>query len=245
MTDFGALSGDALAGYRRDGYLVLGPVLSDEDVEALLAEEARFRPTRGFGAKDNRTLLVSVQHCDRSEVVRRVCTQGLHLRAVTQLLGPDVCLTHNQFLTKMPDATDTRSDIPVHQDNGYGRLEPADDITVWFALTDTTRANGCLQVAPGSHRHGLVDHDTAGVNPALREVAGVGELVPVELAAGEAIAFTGLTIHGSGPNLTAAPRTAFYARYCAPHVQMVSEHGTRPVLEDPHSWMVAGEARTP
>lgn len=32
-----------------------------------------------------------------------------------------------------------------------------------------------------------------------------------------------------------------FVRYCDPHVKMVSEGG-RAVLDDPHSWMVAGEA---
>ena len=68
---------------------------------------------------------------------------------VVQLLGPDVCLTHNQFLTKLPDHDGTHSDIPMHQDNGYGRLEPPDDVTVWVALTDTNLRNGCLYVVPG------------------------------------------------------------------------------------------------
>jgi hypothetical protein len=227
--------------YRTDGYVVLGKVLDDVEVAGLLGEEARFRPKRGFGARDNRTLLVSVQLCDRSAVVRRICTSGAHLAHVVQLVGPNVCLTHNQFLTKLPDDAGTRSDIPLHQDNGYGRLEPPEDITVWFALTDTTVANGCLEVMPGSHELGLAPHGTASVNPALREARGEGSLVAVELAAGEAIAFTGLTLHRSGPNLTDAPRTAFYVRYCAPHVRMMNEGG-RSVLDDPHSWMVAGEA---
>jgi ectoine hydroxylase-related dioxygenase (phytanoyl-CoA dioxygenase family) len=235
------LSAEQVRQYREDGYVVLGKVLTDDDIAELLVEEERLRPDRGYGAETNRTLVVSMQHCHRSAPVRRVCLSGGQVPAVVQLLGPDVCLTHNQFLTKLPDAPDTHSDIPMHQDNGYGRLEPPDDITVWVALTDVTLANGCLRVVPGSHRLGLVDHDTAGVNPALREVAAAGEPVAIELAAGEALAFTGLTLHGSGPNLTDAPRTAFYVRYCSPYVRMMSEGG-RPVLDDGHSWMVAGQA---
>jgi len=32
-----------------------------------------------------------------------------------------------------------------------------------------------------------------------------------------------------------------YARYCEPHARLIDEGG-RAVLDDPHSWMVAGEA---
>ena len=236
------LSDDQVRQYHEEGFTRLGPILSEAEVKELLAEEARFRPKWGYGTKENRTLLVSIQLCHRSEPVRRLCTRGRQLPMVVQLMGPNVCLTHTQFLTKLPDAAGTRSDIPWHQDNGYGRLEPMTDLTVWLALTDVDERNGCVHVVPRSHRAGLLEHGTAGVNPLLRETpAGAAAAVPVPLRAGEAVAFSGLTVHGSGPNLTQSPRTGFYVRYCEPGVRMLSEGG-KPVLEDAHSWMVAGAA---
>jgi len=235
------LDDSALRRYRDEGYVRLGPIVSEAERDALFVEEARFRPRLGYGTRENRTLLVSMQLCHRSEAVRRTCTAGRHVPLVVQLLGPNVCLTHTQFLTKLPDGAETRSDIPWHQDNGYGRLEPMTDVTVWLALTDADERNGGLWIVPGSHRRGLLEHGAAGVNPLLRESAVEGDAVAVPLRAGEAVAFSGLTVHGSGPNRTDRPRTGFYARYCEPGVRMMSENG-RPVLEDPHSWMVAGEA---
>jgi ectoine hydroxylase-related dioxygenase (phytanoyl-CoA dioxygenase family) len=235
------LSDAQVAEYREQGFTRLGRIVGDAEIAELLAEEARFRPHLGYGARENRTLLVSIQLCHRSEPVRRLCTAGRHLAAVTQLLGPNVCLTHTQFLTKLPDRGETRSDIPWHQDNGYGRLEPMTDLTVWLALTDAHELNGGLYLVPGSQRLGLLDHGRAGANPLLRESAVGGEAVPVPLRAGEAVAFGGLTVHGSGPNRSDLPRTGFYVRYCEPHARMLSEGG-KPVLEDAHSWMVAGRA---
>jgi len=92
---------------------------------------------------------------------------------VVQLLGPNVCFTHQQFVTKLPDRGEQRSDIPLHQDDGYGRLEPPLDCTVWVALVDTDERNGCLWIVPRSHELGLLDHDRAGVNPVLREAKSV------------------------------------------------------------------------
>ena len=235
------LSARRVRQYHDEGFTRLGRILSDAAVEELLAEEVRLRPRWGYGKRENRTLLVSIQHCHRSEPVRRMCTAGRHVPLVVQLMGPNVCLTHTQFLTKLPDAGETRSDIPWHQDNGYGRLEPMTDLTVWLALTDTDEENGCVHVVPGSHRAGLLEHGTSGLNPLLREIPAGGEPVAVALRAGEAVAFTGLTVHGSGPNRSARPRTGFYVRYCAPEARMLSEGG-RPVLEDAHSWMVAGSS---
>jgi ectoine hydroxylase-related dioxygenase (phytanoyl-CoA dioxygenase family) len=195
-----------------------------------------------YGGRRNPTLFVNVQLCHRSEPVRRVATAGRHVAMVRQLLGPDVCLTHQQFVTKLPDGADAHSDIPWHQDDGYGRLEPMTDVTVWIALVDTDETNGCLWILPGSHRLGLLPHDTAGVNPLLREVAVREAGVALPLRAGEGVAFGGLTLHGSGPNRSPVPRPGLFLRYCEPGTIMVSE-GNKPVLEDAHSWMVAGEAR--
>lgn len=70
------------------------------------------------------TLFVNIHLCDRSEPIRRACTQGPQIEAVTQLLGLDVCLTHQQFITKLLDEPGIcDSSIPLHQDNGYGTLE--------------------------------------------------------------------------------------------------------------------------
>lgn len=236
------LSEAQVAHYREHGYVPLGRVLDPDEVAVLRAEEERFRLPIAYGGAGNQTLFVNIQLCHRSEPIRRFCTGGAHLAAVQRLLGPDVCLTHQQFVTKMPDGEAQRSDIPLHQDQGYGRIEPATDVTVWVALVDTDERNGGLSFVPGSHRLGLLPHDRAGVNPLLRETRAPAPPVAVPLRAGEAVAFSGLTLHGSGPNHGEAPRPGFYVRYCEPTAVLVDPERERPVLEDPHSWMVAGQA---
>jgi ectoine hydroxylase-related dioxygenase (phytanoyl-CoA dioxygenase family) len=232
------LTDDEVACYHRDGYVPLGRVLDDDDIHDLLVDEARFRPSAGYGST---TLLVTMQLCDTSEPIRRVCTGGRHIPMVAQLLGPNVCLTHTQLLTKLPDRAGTSAAIAFHQDNGYGRLDPMTDVTVWIAVTEAVQFNGGLQIVPGSHKGGLIDHDTDDVNRALRRASAGDGAVVVDLAPGEGVAFSGLTVHGSGPNQSDRPRVGFYARYCEPQVRMISEGGRR-VLDDPHSWMVAGAA---
>jgi ectoine hydroxylase-related dioxygenase (phytanoyl-CoA dioxygenase family) len=229
---------EQIEAYRRDGFLVLGSVLDEDERASLIDAERRLRADRPFGASGG--LIVSEQVEHQSAAVRRFCCEGRHLDAVEALLGPAFALTHNQFIVKLPGGAGGASDIPLHQDNGYGRLEPPDDVTVWVALTDTTMDNGCLHVAPRSHLGGLVEHQTAAGNPSLRE-AGQADTVPLVLAAGEAVAFTGMTLHGSGENRTADERVALFARYCVPHARMMIEGG-KPVLDDGHSWMVRGEA---
>ena len=231
-----------LAQFQDEGWLALGRIADDTVIRDLTLAEARFRLDLGYGARDNQTLRVNIQLCDRSESVRRFCTTGPGVEAMKTLIGPNVCLTHQQFVTKLPDGSEQHSDIPFHQDNGYGRLEPMTDVTIWMPLVDTDEENGALWIVPGSQRAGLVEHGEAAVNPVLREAkAEAATMLP--LAAGEAVAFSGLLLHGSGRNRSAAPRPAIFVRYCEPHAVAVSDgEERRPVLDEPHSWMVAGDA---
>lgn len=235
------MSAEARRHFEDEGWVRLGRILEADEVEGLLAEERRFRLPRAYGGEANPTLFVNIQLCHRSALIRRICTTGRHIALLTGLMGPDLCLTHQQFIVKAPDDERSRSDVPWHQDAGYGRLDPPRDVTVFVPLVDSDEHNGGLWIVPGSHRAGLLDHGASGLNPLLVESDRAGEPVPVALAAGEAVAFQGLTVHGSGPNRSEAERPVFYMRYCHPSVRMTSEGG-RPVLEDPHSWMVAGEA---
>ena len=252
------LSDEELDAYRTDGYVVLGRILDRHQCQALLDAERRHRSEVAF-ALDGREagLRVTEQLCAQSAALRAFCTTGAHLGAVAQVLGPDVAFTHTQFITKLPEAAapdaapadgaaeradrPSASWIPLHQDNGYGELDPPLDVTVWTALTDTDEDNGCLVIVPGSHRAGLVRHASAASNVALLEAASAEAPIPLPLRAGESVLFTGLTLHGSGANRTTEPRVGMHARYCHPTVRMVT-HRDKPVLADRHSWMVLGEA---
>lgn len=241
MTTPRTLSDDELATFERVGYVPLGRIADAAQVEALLSAEARFRPQRAYAAAGSESkLLVRDQLAHHSTAVREMCLHGSHLPVLAQLLGPDVAFTHTQFITKLPDDGEVDSWIPLHQDDGYGLLDPPIDVTVWMALTDTDERNGCLVIVPGSHTNGVVGHAKAAHNPALREADGEGAIA-VPLSAGEAVAFSGLTLHGSGPNRTDRVRVGMHMRYCLPTARMMTEDA-KPVLADAHSWMVLGEA---
>jgi phytanoyl-CoA hydroxylase len=101
-----------------------------------------------------------------------------------------------------------------HQDNNYTRHEPAlGSINIWVALGDMTPANGCLQIVPRSHRADL-DSRASDDGDGHRQVD-VEPLsaVPIRMRAGDAVAFSRWTVHGSGPNTTEQPRVAYALQY--------------------------------
>jgi ectoine hydroxylase-related dioxygenase (phytanoyl-CoA dioxygenase family) len=216
--------------FNTEGYLLHEQLLDDATIGMLEQERRRF-------ADPGAALAVDVQLVHRSQPIREFVTRGPQVPLAVEVLGPNVCFTHQQFVSKAPGAPD-QTDVPWHQDSGYGRLEPPTDLTVWIALTDTDDANGCLWVLPGSHRAGLRAHGRSG---SLLAAPVTEPGIPVPMQRGDALLFTGHLLHRSLPNRTASARHALYLRYCTPDVVMVSA-GNRPVLEDGYSWMVAGEA---
>ena len=102
-----------------------------------------------------------------------------------------------------------------HQDNNYTQHDPAlGSINIWVALVDMTPENGCLQMVPGSHKEGVLDWENAGDGDSHRKVAvDPKTFLPIRMRAGDAVAFTRLTVHGSGPNYTNRARVAYGLQY--------------------------------
>ena len=109
---------------------------------------------------------------------------------------------------------------PPHQDYPYwvDSAEVAADLaTAMVLLDDSTVANGCLRVAPGSHRNGVwstrKDGDEFLANEIDMQAYPDTELVPVELRAGSVVMFGPFLVHQSLPNRSDQPRRALLFSY--------------------------------
>jgi phytanoyl-CoA hydroxylase len=163
----------------------------------------------------------------RSAALRDFCASALFRDLGHDLVGPDVRLYWDQAVYKKPAAKD---DFPWHQDNGYTFVEPQAYLTVWIALTDATRDNGCPWIVPGLHRRGTLRHWMTPVGWRCLEDA--PDAVPCELRAGGAAVFSSLTPHATGPNRTDAVRKAYIVQL-APDGARVVAHGGQPALAEP------------
>lgn len=109
-------------------------------------------------------------------------------------------------------------EVPWHQDSGY--FEPyCDDslvMTMWIPLVNTSAANGCLYVIPGTHKKGVVEHEMhqTGKYLSVKE-----ELVPKEnwvacaVPKGGVLLLSNKVIHGSFKNSTEGVRWSMDLRY--------------------------------
>jgi hypothetical protein len=113
---------------------------------------------------------------------------------------------------------------PWHQEYPYN-LTSDNAVTVWLPLVDVDEGNGCLLLAPGSHRLGALRvrvHDALNARRNANEAMDVVDLdaalachpaISVPAAAGDALVFHTFLLHRSQPNRSAATRWTLQARY--------------------------------
>jgi ectoine hydroxylase-related dioxygenase (phytanoyl-CoA dioxygenase family) len=219
------LSDEQVRFYHEHGYLIGVPVLTESQVDRLCAElQDLFDPDHPGNE------LFHEYHTNESPDPSRVLFHALgawRIRpsfhdllwhpaftvAASQLLGGPVRFWHDQLFCKPAHHGGV---VAWHQDYSYWtRTQPMNHLTCFIALDDTTRANGCLQYIPDSHRWPLLPiTGLAGDMDAIREVIGEQQAakfdhpVAVELKKGEASFHHPLMVHGSFANTTAGPRRA-------------------------------------
>ena len=128
--------------------------------------------------------------------------------------GPNIALFASHYICKEPRVGRA---VPWHQDGGYWPLDPMEVVSLWLALSASTRANGCLKVVPGSHRTRLMEMvptDRDEVLPLEIPVAvDEREAIAIELEPGDVSVHHPNIVHGSDPNTSSEWRRGLTIRY--------------------------------
>ncbi|MCC6446685.1 MAG: phytanoyl-CoA dioxygenase family protein [Armatimonadetes bacterium] len=105
--------------------------------------------------------------------------------------------------------------LPWHQDGGdQWQLDRDPLLTVWTALDPATRANGCVQVIPGTHKLGLLSDHGHTITPGQEETyCPEDKVVYLEMEAGEVALLHNWLLHRSDVNRTDIPRRGFSVCY--------------------------------
>lgn len=233
--DFYRVFPEEVERFRREGYVHLRGVLSEDEVreleeiyERFLAREIHV-PGRDF--------------CDMSgdyerppedfAVVNVMLPRRYHpplrgnpyeVRAASiaeQLRGPDMVIDYDQLLAKRPHREDAV--FAWHQDLAYWPHTPDPrTASFWLAIDDSTVENGCLHFVPGSHleptlrRHGPLHGDRGKSHTLVADVDPArDELRPVPISRGDVTVHHERVIHGSPGNRSAGWRRAYVVAFRA------------------------------
>ena len=220
-----ALTKDQVRLYHKQGWLGPFPLISEDEMAAVRAtiDEQILEPGRAQGLAEREYF--HNHHLDNRCIYELLSHPNLVERAAS-ILGPHLVLWRSNFQIKMPlsQQDDWDTEIPWHQDCAYFQPSPNVILSAWIAVDDTTRANGCMQVLPGSHKR-LYPHITdpdaevfaKGVDPATFDT---GEAVHLELKPGQFIFFNESTLHYSPPNKSETRRFGITPRLTVPFVDV-------------------------
>ena len=226
--------------YNRDGYVLLDNVLDKPTLDQLHAtfnnwvEESKSH-TESYGQQLDGRSRFSLEpgHNSENPALRRIASpveisgiysqvmrENLVADAVAQLIGPNIKFNNAKINSKHPG---TATEVKFHQDFMFEPHSNDDLITVLFFLDELTPENGPLEIVPGSHKGRLYDHwhdgvYTGSVSKSVAEMAR-SKAIPCFGSAGSACLMSTRLLHGSGPNLSSAPRTLYIVEYCAEDFQ--------------------------
>lgn len=109
--------------------------------------------------------------------------------------------------------------VSWHQDASYWPFTPARTVTLWLAVDDADRENGCMQVLPKTHTLGMLDFDMSGANEnsvlpqKIKRAEEYGAPAYFELKAGEISLHADMLVHGSEINHSNRRRCGLTIRY--------------------------------
>jgi ectoine hydroxylase-related dioxygenase (phytanoyl-CoA dioxygenase family) len=234
MTEIGptiALTRDQIDFYHREGYLALEALTTQEEVAWLRTIYDRLFAERAGRAAGDQFDLAGADADDDEAALPQIlgpskyAPELLHglFRAnafaiAKQLLGPEAQPQGEHAILK---PARHGAATPWHQDEAY--WNPAlqyNALSIWIPLQPATRANGCMQFVPGSHKDEVLTHHPINNDPRIHglEVAAaeIDNAVACPLPPGGATVHTNRTLHYAGPNQTDEPRRAYILLFGVP-----------------------------
>ena len=126
-------------------------------------------------------------------------TRSKIMNVVHKLVGDEIYVHHTKYMCK-PANGGVRK--PWHQDLAYWHEQKREGlkmVTVWIALDQSTKENGCIQVVPGSHNI-LLDHYHVEDFMVDETLIKENEIVFAEMEPGDALYFHVKVLHASAKN---------------------------------------------
>lgn len=212
------LSAEEIAFYRENGYLMIEDAVSAEQLARLrditygLIEKSRsvtvsddvYDLDEGHSAAQPRLTRIKLPH-KQDPYYWDVLKNSRMTEVLTDLLGPDTMIQTSKLNTKAPGGG---AAVEWHQDWAFYPHSNDDMLAFGLMLEDVDKANGPLQVIPGTHRGPVLSHHSAESGLFCGAVDPEDPLFDGEKAvtltgkAGSMTVHHVRTLHGSAPNLS-------------------------------------------
>jgi hypothetical protein len=213
-----------VARYHEDGFVIVRGLFDAEEIDLLrrAAKEDHELDRRSYGRADGEggVVRLSLWNHPGDTLYGMFARCERVVRSCEKLLGGEVYHYHSKMILK--DAK-VGGAWAWHQDYGYwynnAVLLPL-LVSVSIAVDPARQENGCLQMVPGSHHCGRIDHvktgDQTGADPErVAEIVKRFGVTYCEMDPGDTVFFHSNTLHRSDQNHSDQPRWSLICCYNA------------------------------
>ncbi len=219
--------------YQNDGFLLIKNFFSEDELETInksivkfsknkpndweLGKEMAYYETSSTNGElenetgtknENKRILCRIEkYVDYHQEFQKLAYSGRILSVLEDLMGGPCILFKDKINFKLPNGGGFRphQDVQARWDDFVKYT-----MSVMVSTDQSTPENGCLEVAPGQHKRGLIGkYDRALERKDLKGMK--FEKVPTEI--GDVLFFDHFTPHQSKPNKSNKPRSNIYLTY--------------------------------
>lgn len=202
--------------YNEEGYTRLGVVYPEEEIDRLCEriDEIMLGKIRYEGmmmqkcpsseeGTDETLNYRKIQDLEQDPVFRDYIQHPLFRHITRELIGENISVFRAMFFNKPANGG-----VPLvwHQDGRSWNVDPYPVMTIYTALDQATKANGCVQIIPRSDDCPI---HTVQEDEEIAEHAPPEKRVFLEMEKGEVVMFKTRLLHSSLVNTTDRPRRAF------------------------------------
>jgi non-haem Fe2+, alpha-ketoglutarate-dependent halogenase len=218
-----ALTQEQIDSFRYNGFLFPIPALSRTEVANCLSGLERLEAELGSTIADADPKWRSHGHI-HSPWLNDLIRHPRILDAIEDLIGPNILAWTSTFFIKEPRSLTYAA---WHQDGGYFGLQPKQSVCAWVALTEASRAAGCMEQLSFRGKPRLYQHAPLGLANSINRagqtiVEEFDQTNPtaMDLPAGSFSLHHELAVHRSAPNNASYRRVGVGLNYIPTHVRV-------------------------
>ncbi|WP_010605694.1 phytanoyl-CoA dioxygenase family protein [Pseudoalteromonas maricaloris] len=204
--------------YGECGYVVVRGYISNSEVDNANSEilevlKGNRKVVKGGREFKEKSILDVVSEYMSCHIVHHTSEFFLNLmkhdsarKLLKDLIGENVKCMHSNYFFKYA-GNESSKGHGWHQDEFFIPTRDRSLTAIWIALDDVSIDTGCLKVLPGSHKSGVLwpmkEHNDPTLDRSLQSYNfpfEASDCEYLELSAGDAVAFNGYLLHGSGQN---------------------------------------------
>ena len=211
--------------FQTDGVIVLNKFISKKKANEIENKLENYIKNNKFKLKGKDINYINGEvnslHKINGRYFYNFCNNEKVIHTCSKLLNIDPKFKHCEYFAK-PAKIGLHS--PMHQDNYYWNLKNPDAVTMWIALTPTSKKNGTLEYLIGSHKLGKVSHEASYSPGSSQKVKNLNKYKKFkkksfDLNIGDCLIHHSEIIHGSQANKSNRPRKGFT-------IQIMDKHTT-------------------